>query len=42
MDNMAQRGPFDDESRGHAEAIYLVLIRWVTLFEHSYDFQTLF
>jgi hypothetical protein len=42
MGNMAQRGLFDDEGRGHREAIYSVLIRWVTIFEHSYDFQTLF
>jgi hypothetical protein len=42
MGDMALRGLFDDESRGHTEAIYSVLIRWVTFFEHSYDFQTLF
>jgi hypothetical protein len=42
MGDMAQRGLFDDESRGHREAIYSILIRWVTFFEHSYDFQTLF
>jgi hypothetical protein len=42
MGDMALRGLFDDEGRGHTGAISSVLIRWVKFFEHSYDFQTLF